>query len=488
MKRLLIFLITVFPFAGYGQVTDSFSDGDFTNNPIWSGDAAEFIVNASQQLQVNNTVAGASYLSTPLSVSLNNLEWRMFVKQSFAGSSSNFGRVYLVSNQANLEGSLNGFFLQFGEAGSLDAIELFKQTGTLTTSIARGTDAQIANSFAVGIRVTRNASGLWSLYVDATGGTNYVLEASGTEATFTATNFFGVATTYTASNATKFFYDNFIVAPISVDTIPPSVVSASVISSTELDVLFNETVTPTSSQDSTHYNVNNGLGNPLTAIRDAANFSLVHLTFATTFTSGQLDSLIVSNISDIDTNVLVADTITFTYFAPFIASAKDVIINEIYAAPSSSSPLPNVEFVELYNRSTVPINLNQWTFNDPATVLHNIGNYILLPDSFVILCSTSSVAALSAFSNVLGISSFPSLNNSGDHLYLKSDIGTLIDSVNYLDTWYRDAVKAAGGWTLELINPNTAINCSSATNWIASNTPLHGTPNKQNSVFSNILA
>jgi len=43
--------------------------------------------------------------------------------------------------------------------------------------------------------------------------------------------------------------------------------------------------------------------------------------------------------------------------------------------------------------------------------------------------------------NKLGVSSFPSLNNTGDNIYLKTNAGVFIDSVNYKDTWYKDAIK-----------------------------------------------
>src|ERR1700752_4878535 len=141
MKRIFVLLnllLTQFVFA---QVTDDFTDGDFTANPVWSGDAADFTINGTQQLQLNAAAAGASYLSTPnVMADLNNKEWRCFVKQTFAPSGSNYGRVYLVSDQANLEGSLNGYYLQFGEALSNDAIELFEQSGMTSTSVCRGTN------------------------------------------------------------------------------------------------------------------------------------------------------------------------------------------------------------------------------------------------------------------------------------------------------------------------------------------------------------
>jgi hypothetical protein len=159
MTRILILLFSLLPYLLNAQVHDNFNDGDFSANPVWIGDAAEFTVNATQQLQLNSTGNNASFLSTNLGVTLaNTVEWKMYVKQTFAGSASNFGRVYLFSDQANLEGALNGYYLQFGEALSNDAIELFKQSGTTSTSIARGTNAQIAASFAVGVRVTRDVA------------------------------------------------------------------------------------------------------------------------------------------------------------------------------------------------------------------------------------------------------------------------------------------------------------------------------------------
>ena len=74
------------------QFSDDFSDGEFTTNPTWDGDAAVFTVNASQQLQLNNTVAATSQLrsSNPM-VTLDDMEWRVRVKQTFAPSSSNAG-------------------------------------------------------------------------------------------------------------------------------------------------------------------------------------------------------------------------------------------------------------------------------------------------------------------------------------------------------------------------------------------------------------
>jgi hypothetical protein len=480
---LYLFLVVGF-YASAQSVTDNFTDGNFTSNPTWAGDNAEFIVNVSKQLQVNNTVAGASYLSTPSPTSsLNNMEWHFYIKQSFAGSSSNSGRVYLASNQANLEGALNGYYLQFGEAGSLDAVELFKQTGTSSTSVVRGTNGEIAGSFTIGVKVTRSAAGLWSLYVDPAGGTAYNLEISATDNTYITTNFFGVTSVYTSSNANKFFYDDFYNGPIVVDLTPPTIISATVLSSTAVDVLFSESVDLTTCQMVTNYSTSNGLGNPVSATRDGSNQAIVHLVYAGTFSSGLSNTLTISNVKDLNANTMITAAAFFTYYAPATASFKDVIITEIFADPSPQIGLPNAEFIEIYNRSSSTFNLNGWKFTD-GTSSGTLGSYNLTPNSYLVLCANADTALFSAYSNRMGLGTWPSLNNSGDHLYLKDNTLAFTDSVEFSDTWFQDDTKKSGGWTLELINPNASVNCAPSSNWIASVNSSGGTPGTQNSVYS----
>src|SRR6185295_19873363 len=104
MKKIhsIIFFVSLTSVC-FAQFTDDFSDGDFTINPVWSGSASQFTINASKQLQLNNTVAGQSYLSIPFAASsLNNSEWQMYVRQSFSSSSTNYGRIYLASDKADL--------------------------------------------------------------------------------------------------------------------------------------------------------------------------------------------------------------------------------------------------------------------------------------------------------------------------------------------------------------------------------------------------
>ena len=195
------------------QFYDSFSDGNYTNNPAWSGDTSHFKVNVQHQLQTKDTTAGKAYLSTPANLSsLANIQWSFYIHLGFPPSANNNARVYLTSDSANLENGLHGYFLQFGEALSLDAVELFRQDDTILTSVCRGNNSEIATAFYLGVKVTRDSTGLWQLLVDTAGGTNYIPEASATDVTYNTSSWFGVVCKYTTSNAVSFYYDNFNVS------------------------------------------------------------------------------------------------------------------------------------------------------------------------------------------------------------------------------------------------------------------------------------
>ena len=211
------------------QVNDNFSDGDFILNPTWNGSNAEFIVNATKELQLNNVVGGQSQLSTSsVNTSIDNKEWRISVKQTFAGSDNNHARIYLVSSGSDLSfanattGSSNtGYFLKLGESGSADAIKFFRDDGPLgIVELAAGTAGLVASSFNINIQVLRDNVGNWSISVDLTDGTNYSNEISIFDNTYTQTAFLGVSCIYTASNATKFYFDNIYFGNPIIPTIP----------------------------------------------------------------------------------------------------------------------------------------------------------------------------------------------------------------------------------------------------------------------------
>ncbi len=163
-----------------------------------------------------------------------------------------------------------------------------------------------------------------------------------------------------------------------------------------------------------------------------------------------------------------------------IANRYDIVIDEIMADPTPQVGLPNNEWIELRNTFAVAINLLGFRIGDLSGQSGPMPSYILKPDSFIIVCTNSAVAAMSAFGPTISVTSFPSLGNNGDLLSLISLQGKIIHAVNYTISWYQNEVKKDGGWTLEMID--TKNPCSGFTNWIASIDLKGGTPGKKNSV------
>lgn len=157
----------------------------------------------------------------------------------------------------------------------------------------------------------------------------------------------------------------------------------------------------------------------------------------------------------------------------------DVVITEIYADLSPIIGLPEAEYVELYNRSSSPINLLNWAFADDGSPKLIEMDFELLPDSYVILTKTSNRDLFTSFGDVIGLSSFPILNDGGDNLRLSDSEGKLIHQVNYLRNWH-ETDKNDGGWSLEMIDPNNT--CEEENNWSSSINPSGGTPGTVNSI------
>jgi hypothetical protein len=484
LKTITVFLALQGMFLtqqALGQMSDDFSDGDFISNPIWSGTSSAFIINSSHQLQVSNTIAATSYLSTPLLISFTgNIEWEFYIKQSFSGSGGNFSRIYLASDQQNLTMPLNGYYLQFGEAGSNDAITLFRQSGTTSTLVCRAPNGGITAAFSMRVKVSRSSTGLWEIFMDNMEGAGFVSQAQGTDNVHASSSYFGLRSTYTLSNATKFFYDDFaITIHPAPDVTSPTLLSVFPVSSTVIEVEFSENVEAGLAEDESNYSIE-GIS-PAMAILQS-NQHTVSLTFIQPFTNGLTVTLSLKSIQDLAGNKMAVTNEDFMFFQSVNAINKDIVITEILADPSPPLNLPESEFIELYNRSDNPFDLKDWTLTDGSSAA-KLSSLILLPHEYLILCSATRSGQFTLFGRTLGVTAFPSLNNTGEALVLKDPTGLTIDSVNYSDTWYKDNEMKDGGWSLELIDPENT--CADSENWIVSEDEHGGTPGKQNSVFAN---
>ncbi|MEI9909444.1 MAG: lamin tail domain-containing protein [Bacteroidota bacterium] len=175
-----------------------------------------------------------------------------------------------------------------------------------------------------------------------------------------------------------------------------------------------------------------------------------------------------------------ASLLLLIFLLPLYIDAQnryDVVIDELMADPTPQIGLPNNEWIELKNTTTTPINLQNWRIGDATGQSGPIPSFILQPDSFVIVCTGSAVAAMSIFGTAIPVTSFPSLDNDGDQIFLRAADGKIIHAVSYTLSMYQNEVKKEGGWTLEMMD--TKSPCAGNNNWKASVNTTGGTPGKK---------
>jgi hypothetical protein len=180
-------------------------------------------------------------------------------------------------------------------------------------------------------------------------------------------------------------------------------------------------------------------------------------------------------------NSLITTIVCLFYAVTVTAQNRyDVVITEIMSDPSPQIGLPNFEWIEIKNTSAAAVNLQGWRIGDGGGISNALPNFILQPDSIAIVCGTTAAATMQQFGRTFGVTSFPSLDNDGEFIFIRSNTGITIHTVEYNKTWFNNAVKSDGGWTLEMIDPKNP--CSGSSNWKASVDARGGTPGIKNSV------
>ena len=214
----------------------------------------------------------------------------------------------------------------------------------------------------------------------------------------------------------------------------------------------------------------------VTATSDSSAFDF---SINTSLRSGDSVILCFYNLQDQANNRTDSICDTMIYIQLEHPLAGDIVINEIMCNPNGANYLPNVEYIELYNNSSNYLSTSSMTLSDPSTI-GVLPDDTMPPKSYKVYANSSGKTLLESYGvKAIALSNFPSLNNDGDCIKLKYQ-NIVLDELSYDDTFYQDAFKNAGGWSIEKIQPE--ILCQSKDNWKASCNNDGGTPNKLNCV------
>jgi len=472
--RIINLLFTVFLVqVNYAQINDDFSDGNFTSNPVWTGDDTKFQVAANELWLNAPVVTDVAFLSTP-STAMINTSWEFYNRMDFNPSSSNFCRFYLVSDQRNFNATnINGYFVELGRLN--DEVALYRTINGTATKIIDGADNMLnVAACSTSVRVTRTGT-VWELLVDSTGGSTFTSVGTFNDATINEAYFSGVYCKYTSTRSDKFFFDDVLVTGTNWgDVIAPTVISHTAVGN-QLSIILNEPVL-SSGLTPANFTLDNGL-TVLSVLEDSLNSKKINITANGSFLTNVLYHLNITTLTDLSGNI--SSGISY----PFIlhtAVPGEIVINEIMADPTPSVGLPDAEFVELRNNSVYPLNLDQWTLR-VGTTNKILPPYIIQPGEMVIITDITDTSLFSVSIKKVGVTTFPGLTNGGINVELLDTGDVVMDAVNYTIAWYHDVDRDDGGFTLEKINPFDV--CLQEFNWRASLDFTGGTPGIENSVF-----
>jgi hypothetical protein len=472
-----IFTLLLCQSIALAQWTDSFSDGDFANNPSWTGNTARFMVDNGWLRLHAPAAAGTSYLSAASDI-VSDASWEFVFKMDFNPSSSNHAKVYLLSDRETLDSPLNGYYLRLGHTG--DDICLFRQSGNVTEKLITGrAKALDTPSCHVRVLVTRSRQGFWTLKTDLAGGRDFTLEGSVQDKQIDRSAYFGVVCTYTAMRNTGFYFGDFRVdgSPYT-DTDPPAVTSC-VVDGKQVHIIFSEPVASISAPFSRFFDAGDDVRLDDVRMDDPSEVTLM---FADELKCGLRNNLTVNGLEDVAGNVMRDTALYFS--VPCRANPYDIVISEIMANPSSPVRLPEFEYIELYNRSGKNIELDGWTFTYGSTS-KTLPAYLFPAGGYLLLVHPSAVPDLSGYGATLPIlGSLTAITNAGQYLQLRDSEGTVISWGDFTTDWYADPLKTNGGWSLEQVNPD--LTCSVASNWKASTGKNGGTPGQKNSVHASV--
>ncbi len=476
MKYYLLFILIWIKINIYAQWTEDFSTNTLAE---WSGDTSQFIINSGNQLQLNASNAGKSFIYRTYKFD-KELEWSFYFQMKFAPSSTNKLRVYVLMNSQNVQ-NFEGYFFEIGENGTNDNWKFYARKNNSSIMLGQGEmsklslDPSLANFHC---RLKNDST--WIIEVDYTGSRNYteITEIKDSIKLMPSNSIFGIECEYTSTRIDKFYFDDISVQSPGFDTIGPKIVSISNIDKNQLLISFDEELDTNTSLKLNNYTIVN-FASPVDF--KIINTKDVILIFNKELISGQTYELIYQNVFDVKGNN--SGKKLFQFIAQFSSFPKsgEILINEFMCDPEPSIALPKTEYIELYNNSDYSINLIDCKISDGSSISSSFPNYILHSNSYVILCANKDSTEFKKFGNTLGINSMPSLNNDGDQIILYDRNKEILDQVTYTIDWYKDKNKEDGGYSLELYYPKR--HCQQFNVWAASQDPAGGTPGQKNSYY-----
>lgn len=220
-------------------------------------------------------------------------------------------------------------------------------------------------------------------------------------------------------------------------------------------VVFEREVDAASATDIANYGLSGGI-----SIQNASRTTVntIDLFLAQAMVSGTEYTLTISGVESIFGVPSPEQSFQFTYLEFEDVEFGDIVVNEFLYRPVTGQ-VPR--FIELYNRSDKNIDLQSWQLGRSTAVIQLSspgGSIPLMPDGYLVISDAPEQLGVPE-ANSLTVTNMLALSQNGDAVFLRTNNGTLVDSLRYSPSWG----GSPAGFSLERIDPDAASNDPS--NW-----------------------
>ncbi|QCK13839.1 lamin tail domain-containing protein [Mangrovivirga cuniculi] len=427
MKRIIL-IVCFLPNIVFCQIVDEFNAIKFNEDQQWHGDTNFFKTEEGHLISNFSTEKNSSFLYHKLNDLKNPLLYDFHLEMAFSPSSSNALQI-LLAGELEKQNIINGIALQIGETGSNDGLNVIKYKDGIKSKVTTFSEGQFSNSPSKRLLITYNGVSSWQIKEKTDqgeiviGSFDYLPEfVSGIS---------GLFFNYTSTRVDKFRFDYWRVKKISEEESGPVMIDH-IATKDGITLYFSKKI---KCDDIETELLINGVSAESNYSCNDSILEVTSLAWEQKFKNYELK---ISNISDFNGNSTGLIRISGSHVSD---NRNTLLITEVLPDPDRNSNYTE-EFIEIYNSGDQNISLGEFSICD-------LSKCINLPD---IVIGTNEVIVFTGKEGVypesIIITGLPSLNNTGDQVFLKYGENT-VDSFSYSDNTFRSLDLTSSGTSLK---------------------------------------
>ncbi|MCB8963864.1 MAG: lamin tail domain-containing protein [Bacteroidales bacterium] len=468
-------------YVGYNQICPINEDFEGTT-PSWNGiqnwklSTITPISGVQSLIHAGNPDSKVNTLTFPIGIASSSgkaIEWEVTIRNgNWDPSSDNYFYFVAASTSEDLD-TATGIAIGINPSSGNDFLSLWAFEDSKRNNLIVAAFDWNEND-EVKIKLTLSPTGKLSLWYQPKQSGCMILGGETNLKADLTVNYGGLEFGFTSSRAGLLWVDNLKICAVEY---PPLLKSVKSMNLSSVKVQFSKSINPTSASNISNYAIKKESGESIEVQLAQFNAEKPNEVLLTTsrMPLGNLQ-LNISNILD-ENGYAISDSATFGIGTE--GNLGQLVITEIMANPIPSVGLPEYEYVELYNPYYDSVSITGWKMQFNSTTV-SLPAAKIAPQSYAVVCSNTASEYLSVYGKAIGVTSFPSLLNDGMLIKLFDSNSNLIAFANYTNSWYNDATRNSGGYSMECVDITNLAEGSN--NWKASQDTQGGTPCAPNSV------